>query len=435
VDKVKEADRKSRKKIVQLEKQLADKDAECVSLQYRLKHFEEITSMMEPPAHAPLSAGVASSGAVPNPTEEEKPARAAEKQLPVATGPSAAALDNQQVRELQSLNKKLEEELALMREALAQKDSSEHFHKIQELFNKIQIENKNLRIYNQKCESKLESKQNLVNHLEDKVTQVMVDKEEAVIKLKSEIVLLKNKLELNEEKFQNKLEMQKKKLEFEFKQRYDDKIKGLERDGMDLEKQRKYLRKRLTRLHTEHEELSEEFTKFRREKAEQEAARNGQYKALEERIARRQGADAEQIDQLNKQIEALENSSEVVKKENSILQLRQKYLKQQTETLAKQKVFLFETLAKGRGEIQETLQKTENAMMADNNNQAYLVSVEKCIKQAKKMADMGSDALQNISQILKFLKIEKLHQLLSDEEELEQLERDLAQQIKEDLEA
>jgi hypothetical protein len=36
----------------------------------------------------------------------------------------------------------------------------------------------------------------------------MVDKEEAVIQLKSEIVLQKNKLELNEEKFQTKLEMQ-----------------------------------------------------------------------------------------------------------------------------------------------------------------------------------------------------------------------------------
>ena len=69
------------------------------------------------------------------------------------------------------------------------------------------IENKNLRSYNQKCESKLESKQSLVNHLEDKVTSVMVEKEEIIIKLKSEIVLLKNKLELNEEKFQNKLEM------------------------------------------------------------------------------------------------------------------------------------------------------------------------------------------------------------------------------------
>ena len=68
-------------------------------------------------------------------------------------------------------------------------------------------------------------------------------------------------------------------------------------------------------------------------------------------------------------------------------------------------------------------------MMADNNNQAYLVSVEKCIKQAKKMADMGTAALGNISQILQFLKIEKLHSLLTDEEELGQLERDLAMQL------
>jgi hypothetical protein len=54
---------------------------------------------------------------------------------------------------------------------------------------------------------------------------------------------------------------------------------------------------------------------------------------------------------------------------------------------------LFETLGKGKSEIQENLSRMENAMMADNNNQAYLVSVEKCIKQAKRMADMGTAAL------------------------------------------
>lgn len=95
-------------------------------------------------------------------------------------------------------------------------------------------------------------------------------------------------------------------------------------------------------------------------------------------------------------------------------------------------MFLFETLAKGEGEIRETLQRLENAMLADNNNQAYLVSVEKCIKQAKKMADMGTGALHNISQILQFLKIEKLHQLLSDEEELEQIERELLEGMQAD---
>ena len=68
-------------------------------------------------------------------------------------------------------------------------------------------------------------------------------------------------------------------------------------------------------------------------------------------------------------------------------------------------------------------------MMADNNNQAYLVSVEKCVKQAKKMADMGTAALQNIQQILQFLKIEKLHELLTSEDELDQLEKNVIQSM------
>lgn len=166
---------------------------------------------------------------------------------------------------------------------------------------------------------------------------------------------------------------------------------------MELDKQNKDLRKRLNKLHKEHEELSKEFNKFRMDKEEQEETRNHQFKSIEERMSNVQMADAQKIQHLQKTIESLENERDVVKKEKNILYLRQKYLKQQTETLAKQKIFLFETLGKGQSEIQETLYKMEKSMMADNNNQAYLVSVEKCIKQAKKMADMGTDALQNIS--------------------------------------
>lgn len=240
--------------------------------------------MMEPPGQTVTAPATVSGGAVPNPAEEDKHNRKSERAA--QGGASATSSDISKIKDLQSINKRLEEELQQVREAAAEKDNSDHFRKIQELFNKIQIENKNLRIYNQKCESKLESKQNLVSHLEDKVTAVMVDKEEIVIKLKSEIVLLKNKLELNEEKFKSKLEMQKKRLEHEFKTRYDEKIKDLEGQVSDLDKQRRDLRKRLTRLHKEHEELSQEFTSFRREKEEQESLRNRQFKALEDKIAK-----------------------------------------------------------------------------------------------------------------------------------------------------
>lgn len=68
----------------------------------------------------------------------------------------------------------------------------------------------------------------MINHLEEKVTAVMVEKEEEIIKHKSEIVLLKNKLEINEEKYAQKMEIQKKKLEYDFKNQYQAQITELE---------------------------------------------------------------------------------------------------------------------------------------------------------------------------------------------------------------
>ena len=71
------------------------------------------------------------------------------------------------------------------------KDNVEHFVRIQELFNKVQIENKQLHSTNKKLESKLDAKERLVKHLEDKVTKDLIDKEDVIVKLKSDIVLLK----------------------------------------------------------------------------------------------------------------------------------------------------------------------------------------------------------------------------------------------------
>jgi len=47
-------------------------------------------------------------------------------------------------------------------------------------------------------ESKLESKEKLISHLEKKITSTMIEKEEIIIKLKSEIVILKNQIEVND---------------------------------------------------------------------------------------------------------------------------------------------------------------------------------------------------------------------------------------------
>jgi hypothetical protein len=67
----------------------------------------------------------------------------------------------------------------------------------------------------------------------------------------------------------------------------------------------------------------------------------------------------------------------VLTKESQILNHRLKYLKQQTETLAKQKVLLFQTLKKDKEEITEVITNLEKSMTSYNDNEDYWVSVEK----------------------------------------------------------
>ncbi len=51
---------------------------------------------------------------------------------------------------------------------------------------------------NKKLESKLDAKERLVKHLEDKVTKDLIEKEDIIVKLKSDIVLLKGTLSQHE---------------------------------------------------------------------------------------------------------------------------------------------------------------------------------------------------------------------------------------------
>jgi hypothetical protein len=50
-----------------------------------------------------------------------------------------------------------------------------------------------------------------VTHLEAKVTQVMIDKEEIIVQLKSDIVLLKDQIANNDRNFETRLEAENKK--------------------------------------------------------------------------------------------------------------------------------------------------------------------------------------------------------------------------------
>jgi hypothetical protein len=66
-------------------------------LEYRLKHFEEITGMMEPPGLASKSEGTISGGAVPNTTAEEDVAKKVDRNVVTS---SATSIDNVKMKDL-----------------------------------------------------------------------------------------------------------------------------------------------------------------------------------------------------------------------------------------------------------------------------------------------------------------------------------------------
>lgn len=116
VDKVQEMEKQAQNRIKNYQKQLADKCSECESLEYRLKHFQEINGMMDPPGlNGAVNVGAGSSGgAVPNLAEGDK-----QSDRHVASNNVSLEIDNPKIRDLQSLNQKLEEELQEMREAFS----------------------------------------------------------------------------------------------------------------------------------------------------------------------------------------------------------------------------------------------------------------------------------------------------------------------------
>jgi len=65
----------------------------------------------------------------------------------------------------------------------------------------------------------LESKDRLINHLENNVSNMLVDREENAIKLKSEIVLLQTKLNDGEDTFNKRLLSMKSRVEVEEKKK------------------------------------------------------------------------------------------------------------------------------------------------------------------------------------------------------------------------
>lgn len=141
-----------------LQKRLEVKVAECESLVFRIKHMEEVSQMLEPPLgtegsliHMKLPDGSFLEDKPPL-TLSTPPAAVSNVELLVPSPKQSANIflvqESEKMKTLESTNKRLESELTLLREALKKqqetyfKENIEHFGRIQELYNKVQTENK-----------------------------------------------------------------------------------------------------------------------------------------------------------------------------------------------------------------------------------------------------------------------------------------------------
>lgn len=123
---------------------------------------------------------------------------------------------------MQEINRKLELELSLVKETLNTQQNErfniniDHYVRIQELQNKVQIENKQLRVTNKKLETKIESSNRQIMHLEDKIHTVSKEKELIIVNLKSEIKLLTRTIEDNVKNFETRLQGENARFQKEF---------------------------------------------------------------------------------------------------------------------------------------------------------------------------------------------------------------------------
>lgn len=84
-------------------------------------------------------------------------------------------------------------------------------------------------------------------------------------------------------------------------------------------------------------------------------------------------------------------------KQNAILELKLRLIRDSVETLYRQKMFIVENIEKSSRDLARESQLVEDNMMNENGNKEYLISVSKAVKLSQTMVDMGLQAIAQVS--------------------------------------
>jgi len=151
--------------------------------------------------------------------------------------------------------------------------------------NEVQIDNKNLSDENAALKTRLEAKERRVTHLENKVTQILIENEENVLHLKSEIILFKNQIDQNEAQTNKQLLQMRERVEDENVKANGQKLSQMQSLTEKLNRENQLHLEHVAQLNAQYSSLHEEFEHYRRETQEQEAKRDVYVVDLEQRLA------------------------------------------------------------------------------------------------------------------------------------------------------
>ena len=113
-----------------------------------------------------------------------------------------------------------------------------------------------------------ENKDRLIDHLERNISEMLVEREKIVIRLKSEIVILQNKVNEGEESFRTRLNQMRSRVEADEKNKVKSMVSKLNEDLDQSQRLTTDLKHKIDRLQEDYDSLGKEFQNYRQEKVD-----------------------------------------------------------------------------------------------------------------------------------------------------------------------
>ena len=197
----------------------------------------------------------------------------------------------------------------------------EEIERIRKMHTDLKQENAELKSTLDILNNKLDSKTRLNEHLEEKCANILIEKEDIIIKLKAEIVALKKKVKKMEEKHISDLDSlnNEKNKYIKDNQEIEEKLQKIINAQANFDSD--FKKKKL-----EMKKLSDEFKKYKKETKNLIDEKNLLIKEYEDRV-KKLSELKQQITMVNQEKEEIENELNIVRSQIKFLNLKENFYK------------------------------------------------------------------------------------------------------------